>query len=767
MATPVWLTGFEHGVLSSSGGGLFNAVAGTVDTNIAIDSSTKRSGSYSLRCYPGSSTACNVAKTVSTNLLVGRYYVRFSSLPTADVTLSRGIHGTGSCNLGYSYNSGNPRFYATHTSGSAQYTAAGSVSAGVWYRLDFRADVSGTTHYLDWQVDGAAQTQATRGSASAQTIGTFAIGIAMAGVADLNIDDVIIGYTTGDYPFGAGSIVGLSPDVDGSHDPDPVEKIYEDGDNLISGSYPAYSELSQVPLSSTTGYIKQTSADTGDFVQVAFADTTKSTINGVSAILAYMSSAASPANQGATIIMSSATQTDVYGNPTTRADMGESSMFYKSAIVTPGSSPWTQSQVNNLYCNMGYSNDVAPVPYWENLMLEVDGPDATGATVAISAPITGVISTLAPTVIKQEGKTVVAAVVTGALSAITASARMSRTAQASVISSRLSTLQQSQTGSANTVQQIVSGKISASGMTASVSTTYVPSPITGLLTNPAATASGGESVSITATPPVVTGTFSAIAATVRTIVRVVVSVIQASITTLPRVVTASALVIPAVIVGNVTAMPATAISGGNITVSAQLVTGKLSASGMTASVSTTYVPEIVSGTPSTLPATVPIQGSKTVQADLIVGRLFASQVDGVDVGVTADVGVIVLSGTAPTATAGTSNIVSVTVGVGVVTGSLSTRTPTENASARASAGLISGTFTAFTPVVLTGRYVEVQVPCLFGSFQAMPAFVGMTGGRTVYPVLVTGKFTPRNPRVIPCGGRKIWFKVRGNWVQVA
>src|SRR4029077_17395457 len=51
---------------------------------------------------------------------------------------------------------------------------------------------------------------------------------------------------------------------------------------------------------------------------------------------------------------------------------------YKSAVVTPAASPWTQSAVNGLVARVGYSTDSNPNPYWDAIVLEASVTDVQG-----------------------------------------------------------------------------------------------------------------------------------------------------------------------------------------------------------------------------------------------------------------------------------------------------------------------------------------------------------------------------------------------------
>jgi hypothetical protein len=57
--------------------------------------------------------------------------------------------------------------------------------------------------------------------------------------------------------------------------------------------------------------------------------------------------------------------------------MSETFLFFKSAMVPPGSGPWTQSLVNGLAGRLGFATDANPEPYWQAMMLEVGTVDTT------------------------------------------------------------------------------------------------------------------------------------------------------------------------------------------------------------------------------------------------------------------------------------------------------------------------------------------------------------------------------------------------------
>ena len=139
----------------------------------------------------------------------------------------------------------------------------------------------------------------------------------------------------------------------------------EANDGTDIGATTAYDKLNSIPPT-TTNYVRQATVGTTRYAEVNFADisVTRSGIIGAIGILAY-TSATTTANQGACIISkdSFSTQTDIWGNPTTRADYSDgstSNLFYKSALIAGVTNDTT---VNALQARIGYSNDVSPNPY--------------------------------------------------------------------------------------------------------------------------------------------------------------------------------------------------------------------------------------------------------------------------------------------------------------------------------------------------------------------------------------------------------------------
>ena len=381
MATPVYVEGFEHGVISASGGGLFSAVSNAP----TADATIKRTGGYSMWCYKTVAAACFVAFPVqpaSQTYEVGRFYVRVDAAPSTATGLLRWDTAGG---VSFYITLSAARVLSASIIGGTERFGP-TLSLGTWYRIDFRLYCGGATYTIDWQVEGVAQTQATLGSQAASTFSATLtrLGSSSSCTHDFHFDDVVISNTTGDYPISTldTGVLGLPPNAAGTSNPGTY--IQDNGSVVVNdATNPANVELDDVPFNGAD-YIKQTELDTALYAEVNFADIAETTILGAMAFLAY-TSAATQANNGQTRIRdSNGQETTVFAN-----DMSETSMFYKSAIVLTPSGGGTQAHVNALTGRVGYSSDATPDPYWQGLMIQVAYEEAAGEQHSGSSSVSG------------------------------------------------------------------------------------------------------------------------------------------------------------------------------------------------------------------------------------------------------------------------------------------------------------------------------------------------------------------------------------------
>ena len=208
-SSAVWLTGMEHGVVSTAGSGIFSSLTGTP----TADSTSPRSGTYSLRIDDSStsSTVRALRSFTASNVVVTRLAVRLSSLPSVTSNLAYIDSGT---DLIFRFNPATQRFELVL--GASIATSAVPVSAGTWFLIDLRYDLRANPHVGEWRVNGAPQPQVSRSAtpATANGLGIGATG--NASVYTANYDDMFVATQAAAYPLADSRIVPLVPNSTGT-----------------------------------------------------------------------------------------------------------------------------------------------------------------------------------------------------------------------------------------------------------------------------------------------------------------------------------------------------------------------------------------------------------------------------------------------------------------------------------------------------------------------------------------------------------------------
>jgi hypothetical protein len=357
---PVWMTGFEHGVTTAAtGSGLLD-----IDWNSAVtitaDSSVKRSGNYSMKIVRTGGSTGGRSRSVPSSMVVFRIAFRFSSLPSGDVENILGVWSTNANELNVGYVSATQKLSVAFVGGT-QRTSTAALSANTWYVLDMRANFGANPHTADWQLNAVAQTQATK-SAASETPSEIWLG--PDGTESVAFtawyDDFTISSTSSDYPIGDGSVLGLSPDAMGTSNDAGAKLSTEAG----AWGSTTWDKLDEVPMTSTSDYVKQTAVASGNYLELTFADTGSTCINGVQGELAYHASSTG-GNSAKTSVFESGTERVVFSG-----SMASTTLVYKSAIIAVTSGTWTQAKVNALTARIGYASSITGQPYWDDLMVE-------------------------------------------------------------------------------------------------------------------------------------------------------------------------------------------------------------------------------------------------------------------------------------------------------------------------------------------------------------------------------------------------------------
>lgn len=258
MATPVFCCGAECGQLSTGAGVGEHWVSAAAA--VSFSTTTVRSGARSLRLNP-SAAASNVTVCAlpSYARLVGRFYLQFASLPTADQVIC-GTQGT-VATANVRFKQSDSKLYAGV--GTTLGATGVSVTTGIWYRIDFDFNVTAGNDTSDVQVDGTACGQASAtGSTGSTTTGPI-FGNSIANTFDLFIDDVVLSQTAADYPLGAGHVDHFVPTADGTHNVAGTNDFERGGTgtDILNATTDAYLLIDDVPLDDTT-------PDTNDYINM-------------------------------------------------------------------------------------------------------------------------------------------------------------------------------------------------------------------------------------------------------------------------------------------------------------------------------------------------------------------------------------------------------------------------------------------------------------------------------------------------------------------
>lgn len=253
---PVFCCGFECGQIGTVG-----QHWGSASSNCVISTVTTRTGGRSLQANPSSSVRGSACVVVPSDVSVHRFYVRFTSLPTANTYLFW-AGGATAARLGLAFKQSDSKLYCASGSTPTFAATGASVTTGVWYRVDVKLNQTSGAGAVDIQIDGVALTQQT----NASTAGAVAVnfGIANSTSANVFFDDFVMSNTAADYPWGAGTVQHFVPVADGSHNITSAGdfKVGSAGANITNATTDSCLLIDDVPMDDTT-------PDTNDYINMA------------------------------------------------------------------------------------------------------------------------------------------------------------------------------------------------------------------------------------------------------------------------------------------------------------------------------------------------------------------------------------------------------------------------------------------------------------------------------------------------------------------
>jgi hypothetical protein len=397
LPAPIYLTGFEHGLASLNGSGLFdNAI-----TNASVQSTITRSGGFAARVNSAAAVGTAGLLTVTTTATwVYRVAFRFGTLPTANVAVFTIFSPTNAnCSLGFNNATSKICFF----DGDASTVLAGSdwnlgvVQTGVWYVVDVKVNASNVSWNakLDSAANWSAQPNVTDGVWVTWTRPECG-NSSLSQTLDCYYDDVLISNTLADWPLGDGRVTPVFPASDASGSSVAANQFFNGdtaGSALTNTPGTAYTLVDDAPAwvtaRSTTDDVRQATTGSGNFYAFGVSQTKTETrpANAVRALLAYSNAAGGVATAGCAARNSAGTQVAIWGDGTTAQSYAATTNQFKGAIVTVPAAGWSTAEIDAVTFRIGYATAVTDPPTWQALMLEVDFPAAAVPIKPPSVPV--------------------------------------------------------------------------------------------------------------------------------------------------------------------------------------------------------------------------------------------------------------------------------------------------------------------------------------------------------------------------------------------
>lgn len=384
--TPIFCCGFECGVVGAAGQHwLVNS-----GTN-AFSTSTVRTGARSYRINPTAATSSLSPNTTifsSTNKLVVRFYIRFTTLPSVTTQLFD------NSNTGVLFKASDSSIYAGLITGTTGATGV-AVSTGQWYRIDLSIDSSNNPHLTDVQVDGVACGQHSNSSAI-YTYGPASVRLGnglTAATQDTFYDDVIMSVTLADYPIGEGKVISYVANADGTHTSTSTNITKGTiatpvGTAITSATTDAFNWVNGRPIlggaTDNTRLINQQTASSAQYVEVAFEDSAEDRAPRSVEVLTADREASTATCNFITKLNDNGTESDVI-NRGTVAGVTTDRYATKQFAAPPTGGSWNLNasgagSFQNIKARFGYSSDATPDVYWRGIIIEAEYDTATIVT---------------------------------------------------------------------------------------------------------------------------------------------------------------------------------------------------------------------------------------------------------------------------------------------------------------------------------------------------------------------------------------------------
>ena len=356
---PHVLTGFEHGRASFSNGNLLQS------GNTLVTTTAARNGSYGVRVNAAGAPANQWTMwSIYQGEGVVRFAFRLNSLPAGNVNelFRMDTYSKSAARIGYDASTQSLTMRLNASTGGSTTVAGPAVTAGGWHVVDVWYSTYGS-HWADWSVDGVAQTRAVV-AGSPETLYNVRFGTTFADSFSASYDDVLISASGADYPVGDGAIHVLKPNGSSA-----TSSALRDNDGTLVDAL-SWTRLDEIPATSTTDFIQQTSASSTAHATISFEDTAALCARAVRGYMTTHSAATNGANSVKLSLFDGARESviragDWGANHTRSRDY--------SATALPAAD-WSQAALNGLVAKFGFATDVKPTPILDGVLVEYEVP---------------------------------------------------------------------------------------------------------------------------------------------------------------------------------------------------------------------------------------------------------------------------------------------------------------------------------------------------------------------------------------------------------
>jgi hypothetical protein len=207
--------------------------------------------------------------------------------------------------------------------------------------------------------------------------------------------------TSSDYPLPDIRVKALKPNGMGTHNT-PANYQQTVGatgnDPPIGGTSSAIAATSwqtvdEIPMTSQDDFIKEITAGSATYIEIAFEDTTEACLRGASLYAGIQAAASQAQNLALNSVTNGFNYRIYFGGP------GSTVYRYVQGVASQssanvGAGPWTQAIVNGIVARFGMSTDASPNPYLQAIVLEYAYMNVAAAPASVTIVGTGGASTV-------------------------------------------------------------------------------------------------------------------------------------------------------------------------------------------------------------------------------------------------------------------------------------------------------------------------------------------------------------------------------------